>query len=753
MNIEKIIRELTLEEKASLCSGQDFWHTQEIKRLSIPAIMMCDGPHGLRKQKDGADHLGINESIETVCYPTASALASSFDTELLERLGVALGQECQAENVGMLLGPGLNMKRSPLCGRNFEYFSEDPYLAGELGAAYIKGVQSQGIATCAKHFAANNQEAYRMTGSSQMDERTLHEIYLPAFETAVKKGNTRSVMCAYNAINGTFCAENKALLTEILRDNWGFNGMVVTDWGAVKDRPEGLRAGLDLEMPGGEGSLDADIVKAVLKGSLKEEILDQAVKNILQFVKDVCDNRDTNSRIHRGELSNLSGEIATECAVLLKNDYILPLNKKEKVAFIGPFAKTPRYQGAGSSHINVSHVVGAMEAAKDYNILYAEGCPAYETEIDDVMLNEALEVAKEADVAVIFAGLPDSFESEGADRETMEMPENQNLLIRQIAAIQPNTVVVLHGGSPMELPWFEDVKGVLCMYLGGERVGEASVKLLYGDVVPSGKLAESWPYKVSDNPSYLNFPGERGIVEYHEGIFIGYRYYDKKEMPVQFPFGYGLSYTEFTYNDLKLDRTSIDDSEVVDVTVKVRNDGAMAAKEVVQLYVSDMECSVRRPIRELKGFQKVLLAPGEEKEISFVLDKRAFAYYEPKIHDWFVETGDFLIEIGSSSRDIRLSACLTVEGTKELPMTYTMYSTMEDLRLCQKGRVFVEQFFSSEKVKGFIDGMKTDHANNMGEGSNKMAESLVREMSLAFTMVFGFLTKEQVENLLYELNS
>lgn len=749
MDIEKIISEMTLEEKAGLCSGRDFWHTKAVERLGIPSVMMCDGPHGLRKQKGEGDHLGINESIQTVCYPTASALASSFDRDALSRLGHALGQECQAEDVGMLLGPGLNMKRSPLCGRNFEYFSEDPYLSGELAAAYIKSLQSEGVAACVKHFAANNQETRRMSGSSQVDERTLHEIYLPAFETAVKKGKTRGVMCAYNAVNDTFCAENRELLTGILREKWGYNGMVVTDWGAVKDRVKGLLAGLDLEMPGGPGVQDAKIVEAVKSGKLNESVLDEAVRNVLQFVKEYVQQRKPGTEIDRAELSEKSGELAAECAVLLKNDGVLPLKKGDKVAFIGELAKSPRYQGAGSSHINVPHPVGAVETMPE--AAYAQGYDVHKTETDEAMLDQAVTLARNVEMAVIFAGQPDAFETEGADRETMTLPENQNALIEAVTAVQPNTVVVLHGGAPMILPWLDQVRAVLMMYLAGERSGEAAVQLLYGEKNPSGKLAETWALRIEDNPSYLNFPGWDGVVEYREGIYIGYRYYDKKKLSVQFPFGHGLSYTDFTYSDILLDKTEIADTDTLTVHCKIRNTGCCAGAEAVQLYIRDVQSTAPRPVRELKGFEKIFLQPGEEKTVLFTLDKRSFAYYEPKLHDWFVESGEFAVEIGASSRDTRLTATVTVNGTKELPLRYTRESTVGDLLKTAKGRTIMQQLIGGRKDA--VSEAEADNLKNMGEGSDRMVQTMMMEMPLGSIVTFGRMTSEQLDGLLVMLNS
>lgn len=750
MDIKKIISEMTLEEKASLCSGRDFWHSQNVDRLGIPSAMMCDGPHGLRKQKGEGDHLGINESIETVCYPTASALAASFDRELLRELGETLGEECQTEDVAMLLGPGLNMKRSSLCGRNFEYFSEDPYLAGELGAAYIGGLQSRGVAACVKHFAANNQETRRMSGSSNLEERTLHEIYLPAFEAAVKKGKTRSIMCAYNGINGTFCAENEMLLTDILRKKWGYEGFVVTDWGAVKDRVKGIAAGVDLEMPGGLGTQDELIVKAVREGRLSEEKLDETVERILCFIRDYKAARQPDTVIDRKKMSEKSGDFAARCAVLLKNEGVLPVDRTKKIAFIGEFAEKPRYQGAGSSHINVSHTVSALEAAKaaGMDILYAKGYDVHHEGANEELLQEAVETAGRADVAILFAGLPDAYETEGADRDNMELPAAQNRLVENIAKVQKKVAVVLHGGAPMELPWAEKVGAILCMYLGGERVGEAAVDLVTGSKNPSGKLAETWPMRLEDNPSWLNFPGVDGQVNYREDIYIGYRYYDKKNMDVLFPFGHGLSYTQFVYSGLKLDKVSMKETDTLTVACRVKNTGSVAGSEAVQLYVQEKNPHASRPVRELKGFEMVTLQPGEEKEVSFVLDSRGFAYYEERIHDWYVESGEYLVEIGASSRNIRLSGSVKVQGCKEIPQTVTYESTVGDLMKTGKGRAFVEQMMG----KGDREAALKD-TEAMGEGRARMAQNMMLEMPLRSIVSFGRMSMEELDELLERLNN
>lgn len=750
IEIKEMLKQLTIEEKISLCSGADFWHTEKMEKLNLPAVMMCDGPHGLRKQEGEGDHLGINESIKTVCYPSASALASSFDTKLLETLGAALGEECQAEQVGMLLGPGLNMKRSPLCGRNFEYFSEDPYLAGTLATAYIKALQEKGVAACVKHFVANNQETLRMSGSSRVDERTLHEIYLPAFEMAIREGQTRSVMCAYNAVNDEYCAESKELLTGILREKWGFEGFVVTDWGAAKDAAKGVKAGLDLVMPGGYGVHEQALAKAIADGELSEEELDQAAGNILKFICDADEKHVAASSIDREAYQRLSADIAGQCAVLLKNENILPLEKRTKAAFIGVFAETPRYQGSGSSHINTMRVTSALEAGAEYDITYSRGYEVNNFKTNMTLLNEAVELAAESEVAVIFAGLPDSIESEGFDRDDLEMPQNQNELIREVAKVQKNTVVVLYTGACIRLPWLDDVRAVLNMHLGGSEVGKATVDILFGEANPSGRLSETWPLKLSDNPSYLNFPGVDGIVDYHESIYIGYRYYDKKELGVQFPFGYGLSYTAFEYSDLKLDKREMTDKDTLLVKCKVKNTGTRTGREVIQLYVRDVASSVGRPVRELKGFKKIELAPEEEQEVQFLLDKRSFAYYETKLSDWFVESGEFVIEIGKSSREICLSAQVQVEGSAELPYHYTIYSPVGTLLKTAKGREVYEKIMLSS---GSQQEEQKEQMDALGGAAEKMQQQMFLEMPLGALAGFGEMNMEQVEKIIHSLNA
>ena len=723
-DVKGIIREMTLEEKAGMCSGKDFWHLKGVERLGIPEVMVSDGPHGLRKQAAEADHLGLNESIKAVCFPTACATACSFDRDLLEEMGERIGDECQAEDLSVILGPAVNIKRSPLCGRNFEYFSEDPYLASQMAAAHIKGVQSKNVGTSIKHFAANNQEHRRMSCSSEVDERTLREIYLAAFETAIKEAKPDTVMCSYNRINGEFASENHWLLTEVLRDEWGFDGYVMSDWGAVNDRVKGLKAGLELEMPASGGTTDKEIVEAVKNGELDEAVLDRAVERILNIVFKFADNRQE-GKFDKEEDHKLAAKIEAESMVLLKNEGVLPLpTQGKKIAFIGKFAEAPRFQGGGSSHINSFKITGALEAAKGVaQVTYAQGYDIKEDVIDQDMLNQAVETAKEADVAVIFAGLPDAFESEGYDRSHMRMPECQNTLISEIAKVQENVVVVLHNGSPVEMPWADEVKGILEAYLGGQAVGQAEVDVLFGKANPCGKLAETIPYKLADNPSYLNFPGDGQTVAYNEGVFVGYRYYDTKEMPVRYPFGYGLSYTTFEYSDLQLSADRIKDTDTLKVTLKVKNTGDRAGKEIVQLYVADKTGAACRPVKELKNFVKVELQPQEEKTVEMELDKRSFAWYNTQIHDWYAASGEYEILAAASSRDIRLKKTVYVESTTELPIHVHMNTTIGEL-------------LENPRTKAVIEGMTDSLIQHMGgssgdeEEESAASEAISKEMSL-----------------------
>ncbi|MED0970639.1 glycoside hydrolase family 3 C-terminal domain-containing protein [Bacillus paramycoides] len=755
-DIKKIISQMTLEEKASLCSGLDFWNTKGIERLNIPSIMVTDGPHGLRKQAEGADHLGIYNSIPSTCFPSAVGLASTWNKELIKQVGVALGEECQAENVGVLLGPGANIKRSPLCGRNFEYFSEDPYLSSQMAANHVKGVQSQGIGTSLKHFAANNQEHRRMSVDAIVDERTLREIYLASFEDVIKEVQPWTVMSAYNKINGEYASENNYLLHDILKDEWGFEGFVVSDWGAVNERVESLANGLELEMPSSFGIGEKKIVAAVNGGELSVEKLDQAVERLLNIIFKAYDNQLENAVYSKDAHHQLAREVASESMVMLQNeDSILPLKKEGTVAVIGGFAKQPRYQGGGSSHINPTKLESILEeietvSGEKTNILFAQGYDLASDDIDGNMINEAKKVAERADTAVLFVGLPDRYESEGFDRKHLQMPENHVQLIEAIAEVQSNIVVVLSNGAPIEMPWIGKVKGILEGYLGGQALGGAIADILFGDANPSGKLAETFPKVLSDNPSYLNFPGEGDKVEYKEGVFVGYRYYDTKNIEPLFPFGFGLSYTNFEYSNLSIDKKEIKDTETVSVRVNVKNTGSTAGKEIVQLYIKDVESTMSRPEKELKGFEKVELHPGEEKTVSFTLNKRSFAYYNVELKDWHVETGEFEILVGKSSKEIVLHDSLYVQSTTIIRKPVHRNTLLGD--------IFADPILAPLAKELMEKALKDSPFGSMAEGdsdTSEMMEAMLNYMPLRALVNFsaGAFTEEMLSEIIGLLNN
>lgn len=751
MDIKTVLSQMTVEEKAALCCGKDFWHLNGIERFGVPSVMVTDGPCGLRKQADAADHLGLNASVTAVSFPTGSCVASSYDDELMNALGVTLAEECQAEDVAVILGPALNIKRSPLCGRNFEYMSEDPYLSGKLSASYIRGVQSKNVGTSPKHFAANNQETRRMSISSNVDERTFREIYLPGFETVVKESDPWTIMCCYNKINGVYGANNKYLLTDILRDEWGFNGYVMTDWGAIKDRVEGLKAGTDLEMPGTGPANVQRIIKAIESGALTMEELDKAAGRILDITMRYVENRQPDTKFDYERDHEFARNAAAESMVLLKNEGVLPLKKDQKIAFIGKYAEAPRFQGGGSSHVNSYKVTGAVEAAKDFNVTYAQGYITEKDETQPELLAEAVETAKNAEAAVIFIGLPDILESEGFDRKNLDLPACQIEVINEVAKVQKNIAVVVHCGGNIVMPWIDKVDAVLYAYLGGEAVGLAECDLLFGDKNPSGKLAETFPLRLEDNPSYLNFPGSMTDVDYAEGIYVGYRYYDKKKMDVLFPFGFGLSYTSFEYSDIKVSANEINDTDSLTVTAKIKNTGSVFGKEVVQLYVRNGETDIGRPIRELKGYAKVALNPGEEKEVSFTLDKRSFAYYNVEAKDWVAPTGVYGIEIGKSSREIVLSADVKVNCTTVIKRTYTLDSLMGEVMADPKAMQVFMQMAAASPFGSMVGGMASGEASPEMLGMDVMA--MIRDMPLRTLFGFVGLTDEQIGGILMLLNS
>ena len=701
--IEKLLSELTLEEKAGLCSGKDFWRSKAVERLGIPSIMVSDGPSGLRTQNEnGKDE---NDSRVSVSFPSGCATASSFDRALLQHEGEILGEEANNYNVSTLLGPAINIKRSPLCGRNFEYLSEDPYISGELGAAYINGVQSKNVGTSLKHFAANNQETNRFSESGMIDERTLREIYLAGFEACVKKSSPTTIMCSYNAINGELSSENKWLLNDVLREDWGYKGMVVSDWGAVYNRVKGIKAGLNLEMPYSGGLTDNDIVEAVKNGTLTMEELDKSVSCVLEWVLNYVENKQAGTYDMEKDHEE-SGRIAQESCVLLKNENkALPLSKRQKVLFVGRFAEEPRYGGGGSSKIKCYKLTDALTAAKNAGIKveYAQGYGKDFVTADKKLAAAAVKAAAQADKVVVFAGLPESFESEGADRTSLDMPAAQNELIEKLAAVNKNVIVVLHNGLPVAMPWVDKVSGILECYLGGEDIGTAQINLLYGKANPCGKLAETFPIRLEDTPCFMNFPGNGRETYYTEGIFVGYRWYDCRKMPVLFPFGHGLSYTKFEYKDIKLSSSSIKDKDGVDVFVTVKNKGKVDGKEIVQLYVSDKTGVEIRPVKELKGFEKVFLKAGEEKTVKISLDKRSFAYWNKDTHSWYAPSGEYEILVGASSADIRLSAKLNVTSSSGKAFNITPQTTMGDmLKVKEMAKLIAKDY---KKACAMMDGM------------------------------------------------
>ncbi|MFZ1400964.1 MAG: glycoside hydrolase family 3 C-terminal domain-containing protein [Candidatus Promineifilaceae bacterium] len=700
MNIQSIIEQMTLEEKAALCTGASAWTTTPIERLAVPEMIVSDGPHGVRRVPNV--HEVATTSFPATCFPTASCLASTWDTALIYQMGEALAEECIALNVDVLLGPGANMKRSPLGGRNFEYFSEDPYLAGEMAASMINGVQSKGVGTSLKHFTANNQEFQRFSISAEVDERTLREIYLPAFEKAVKQAQPWTVMCAYNKVNGTFASQHDYLLNQILKDEWGFEGLVVSDWGAVRDRVAALKGGLDWEMPGPQERRVKEVVAAVTSGNLDEAVLNESVRRILRIVFMAAETPKAGTfdvDAHHA----LAQHIASEGMILLKNNGLLPLKDQQQIAVIGRSAEHAHFQGGGSSHINPTKVAmpfNELKArAEEAEFTYAAGYPTDNSFRQD-MIDEAVTLAQTADVALLYIALPSFKESEGYDRKDLDLTSQQIALIKAVSAVQLNTVVVLNNGAPVVMrDWVHDVAAVLEGWMMGQAGGAAIADVLYGKVNPSGKLAETFPARLADTPAHLNWPGGAGEVRYGEGLFIGYRYYDAKQMPVQFPFGYGLSYTSFAYSNPQVSATHFKDVAGVTVSVDVTNTGGMAGKEIVQVYVHDHVAGLVRPFKELKGFAKVALEPGETKTVTIHLDFRAFAYYHPEYKQWITEDGQFNLLIGSSAADIRQTITVTLESTLNLPCILDMESTIREWMADPRGQAIFGPFYAQMEAE------------------------------------------------------
>ncbi|PLX01704.1 MAG: glycosyl hydrolase [Marinilabiliales bacterium] len=693
--VEELLHQLTLEEKASLCSGRDDWSSQSIERLNIPWIWMSDGPHGLRRAP-ATNKPGYGDQLPATCFPTASALAASWDVDLIYDVGIALGEECQALDVNVLLGPGVNIKRSVLGGRNFEYFSEDPILSGEMGAAFINGVQSQGVGTSLKHFVANNVETMRMYANSDVDSRTLHEIYLKPFEIAVKKAQPWTIMACYNRVQGEYGTQSPFLLTKTLKNDWGFEGIVISDWFAVVDRVEGIKSGMHIEMPGTNKVNDSLIVEAVKNGDLKEEVLDNIVRDILRVVLKAqsLEKEDADQKIE--EHHNFARKVVGESITLLKNENaLLPISKDKykTIAVIGEFAINPRYQGNGSSEVKPVQIDNVMdilreEYGEEYTITYSRG---YDLKDDNnfTFIEDAVEISKKADIVLVLAGLPLHYESEGIDRTHINMPESHNKLIDKINKANEKTVVVLTNGSAVAMPWAENTNTVVESWLGGQAGAGGVVDVLFGKVNPSGKLAETFPKKLEDTPSFFNFPAEEGNVLYGERMFVGYRYYDEKKIEPLFPFGHGLSYTTFDYKNIAVSDKKITDTTELSVSVVIKNTGSKKGKEVIQLYLTDKESRLQRPKKELKRFSKVELNPGEEKEITFKLDANDFSYFDSKRNMWIAESGQFDILLGSSSRDIRQKETITLNSTQKVPLGFDEYT-------------FFSEYWNNEETREFL---------------------------------------------------
>ena len=741
--IQELMSKMTLEEKIALTIGKDFWSTNGVERLGIAPIALNDGPHGVRKPAASTE-IGLGSSFAATCFPTANTLACSWDTALVEEVGEALGEECLALDVQVLLGPGVNIKRTPLGGRCFEYYSEDPVLAGELGSAFVNGVQSKGIGTSLKHYACNNQEFERMSIDVEIDQRTLREIYLTAFERVVRKARPWTVMCAYNKVNGIYASEHPQLLRDILKKEWGFEGVLVSDWGAVNVKEKALEAGLDLQMPGYIGNHTAKMAQLVRHGQLSESVIDEAVTRVLRMMLQGTENRQPGFVFDPQVHHDLARKATAESIVLLKNaDHALPLQVEQlrSVAIIGRFAKEPRYQGAGSSQVVPTEMDSSYDELQGWlgdkvHTTYADGYND-EGSLDEALLHEAVEQAKTSDIALIFAGLPAAYESEGYDRKHLFMPESHNRLIAEVCQVQPNTIVVLHNGGAVAMPWIDGPKAILEAGLGGQAVGGAIVDILSGKVNPSGKLAETFPVRIEDTPAYINYPGENNKVYYGERLFVGYRYYDKKEIKPLFPFGYGLSYTTFEYTNLLINKTEMNTGETLDITVTIHNSGTRAGKEVIQLYVQPVTSQFIRPNKELKAFAKVELEPGESKDVHMTLEERDFQIYDDERPAWHTEGGEYNILIGSSSETIVLRERVTMnEDPRSIVPQFNRMSPIKHFLQYSKTRELLTQTFAGlPRAALFL-------------GDDEMFTS----MPIAKMVVLGALTDENVDTLIEKAN-
>lgn len=743
MNQSVTASDLSVDERASLTSGLDFWHTKGIERLGVSSLMLTDGPHGVRKQCEGEELLGLAHSVPATCFPPAAGLASSFDVELLERVGVALGRESVQAGVHVLLGPGVNIKRSALGGRNFEYYSEDPVLSGALGAAWVRGVQSQGVAASAKHFAANNQEHDRMRVSSDVDPRTLREVYLRSFQKVVQGGRPWTIMCAYNRINGVYAAENQWLLTQVLRAEWGFDGVVMSDWGAVGDRVEALLAGLDLEMPATGGRTDRQLVDAVQNGTLDGEVLDRTADRMLLLAARTTTQEDTDATpVDFDAHHELAREAATRSIVLLKNDGgVLPLSATTTVAVIGPFAAEPRYQGAGSSLINPTRLDTALDAIRRSSQGAVSYAPGYRVDgtVDEPERAElraaAIAAAGSADTAIVFLGLPVRAESEGFDRASIDLPADQLDLLDAVFAANENTVVVLSHGGVVAVPFAERAPAVLDGWLLGQAGGSAIADVLFGTVNPSGKLAETIPLRLSDAPAFLDFPGEFGHVRYSEGLFVGHRWYDARDLEVAFPFGHGLSYTSFEYSAVTGEATAAGD---VEVQVRITNTGSCAGREVVQVYSGLEESVVQRPIRELKAFAVVDLQPGEARAVRLLVERNDLAYWDTRINGWVLEPGRYRFDVASSSRDLRGSTMVDLDGDiVALPLTRE--SSLAEIAADPRAAGVMREIAAARGESGAILALLLDQESEIG--------MLNASFPVARLSMMG-ITEDEIERLL-----